>query len=374
MPKKICHLLLLYGNRDQQYTQDMLENIKIFSSEEHFIYCHAKKATSHKIMVIESKKNSKITALLQFIGLLNDLNFRTLIKKLSKYDIYKWVWLAANKIDILHIHHAHAIPVAVLTYFKIKGVKIVISLRGRDLLVNTVQNEEATLLYAKLQLADSIHCISEYLKNELFQKFGLHAQVVHRGQMLPDKNGIRQLANQSEKIKIIAVGRLVWEKGHIYIIESASRLKEKGYAVEVHIFGEGVLREFLQFRIDQLNLHDVVLLKGFVENDTLKSLYNNYDIAVQPSLSEALSNGLIDFMFHNLPCVITDVGGMPEIIQHNKNGIVFSKKNMLLLDKAILDAKKLDFDELVEHNNEIRPHFTQKREIEGLLKLYDELG
>ncbi len=371
MPRKVCHLLILYGNKNQKYTQNLLENINKHSDDEHFIYCHGKYFTPNKIRLIVSVKQSKFKALLQFIYLfISDRNFRKLSKKLSKRDIYKWLWLIANKIDVLHIHHEHAILNDVIQYFKDQGVKIIISLRGRDLLINSKDVKGYKLLKSKLILADEIHCISHFMKNELLRLYGINAKVIYRGRHLPNKENIKLFLNNNDTIKIIAAGRLVWEKGHIYLIESIYRLLNEGYLFEVDIFGEGNLKEFLQFRINQLGLEKIIHLKGFLEGATLRSSYKNYDIAVQPSLSEALSNGLIDFMFHNLPCVITDTGGMSEIIKDKKNGIVINKKNMLQLDKAILNAKKINFEGLLKYNNEIRDKFTSNKEVEGLLKLY----
>lgn len=371
MPKKICHLLIFYGNKNQKYTQDLLENIHKSSNDEHFIYCHGKSLEPNKIRLIVSVKQSKIIALFQFLNLFStDSNFRLLVKSLSKRNIYKWLWLIAYKIDVLHIHHAHAISNDVIQYFKHKGVRIIISLRGRDLLVNSENEKEFKYLKNKLVLADEIHCISHFMKNELLRLYRLNAKVVYRGQQLPQEGAVKLSSSYTDTIKIIVVGRLVWEKGHIYLVESIYRLLKKGYLFDVDIYGEGNLRELLQFRIKQLELEKVIRLKGFLENTSLKSSYKYYDIAVQPSLSEALSNGLIDFMFHNLPCVITDVGGMPEIIEHKKNGIVFNRKNMLQLDEAILEAKKIDFKALVQYNTEIRYKFTSNSEAEGLIKLY----
>lgn len=371
MPKKVCHLLVAYGNKNQKYTGDLIEKLNNSSSDEHFIYCHRKHSNSEHTRVVVSVDQPKINAIFQFLHLYaTDNEYRKLSKRLTKRNIYKWLWLIAYKIEVIHIHHAHAISIEVIEYFKAKGIKTIISLRGRDLLVNTQNATEAELLKNKLILADEVHCISHYMKDELLKLFGLHAKVVYRGLQLPQKADVKQNQRQSDIIKIIAAGRLDWDKGHIYLIESISRLVEKGYLCEVDIFGEGELEEFLQFRINQLGLEKVIHLKGFLDNPALRSIYKNYDIAVQPSLTEALSNGLIDFMFHNLPCVITNADGMPEIIEHGRNGIVFKKENMLDLDWAILEARHIDFENLIRYNSEIREKFTSEREVGGLLKFY----
>ena len=111
------------------------------------------------------------------------------------------------------------------------------------------------------------------------------------------------------------VGRLVWEKGHIFLLESILKLKKRGFTLQVDIYGDGEFHEMLQYRIEQLNLEKEVNLKGFLNNLELKKIYKDYDVFVQPSMSEALSNALVDAMLCNLPCVITKVGGMPEIIR-----------------------------------------------------------
>ncbi|MGO3183443.1 MAG: glycosyltransferase [Aequorivita sp.] len=371
MSKKVCHLLITSGNKNQKYTADLIENLNKTSGDEHFIYCHRQIAETDKIGVIVSVEQPKRKALLQFLHLYtSDGDYRKLSKKLSKRNIYKWLWLIAYKIDVLHIHHAHAISRDVIEYLRAKGVKIIISLRGRDLLVNTQNVKESKLLKSKLDLADEIHCISHFMKSALFKLFGLNAKVVYRGLHLPQKSEVKLIYQKTDTINIIVAGRLDWDKGHIYLIESIHRLLNKGYLCKVDIYGEGNLQEFLQFRINQLGLEKVIYLKGFLGNTSLRSLYKNYDIAVQPSLTEALSNGLVDFMFHNLPCVVTGAGGMPEIIGHRKNGIVFNKENMLQLDQAILEARDINFEDLIQYNTEIRDKFTSKNEVEGLLRLY----
>jgi glycosyltransferase involved in cell wall biosynthesis len=91
---------------------------------------------------------------------------------------------------------------------------------------------------------------------------------------------------------------------------------------------------------------------------------------VQPSLSEALSNGLIDFMMHDLPCVVSNVGGMTEVIIDNKNGIVFDISQPSDLDDSILLALDLNFIELKKFNNLHKTKFERKYEVKQLNNLY----
>lgn len=366
MTKKICHLLVKYGSENQRYTSELLNVMCQNSKDEHFIYCHEKAKKSDKIKVVVSVKQSKFKSLFKFLKFIAfDLEFRKLYKKISKREIYKWIWLIAYKIDVMHIHHEHAISNEIIEYLKSKNVKIIISLRGKDLLINKNKN-----LHKKLLEADIIHTISYFMQNELNFKYGLDSIVIYRGLKSPNPSNIKKKNFQENCIKLICVGRLVWEKGHIYLIESVNRLIIEGHHVELDIFGEGELFEFLNFRINQLRLNGVINLKGFVNNNKLKEIYKNYDVAVQPSISEALSNGLIDLMSHNIPCVISNVGGMPEIIENDKNGIVFDIQDVLSLDNAILEAGNINWEELQNLNTTKRRVFSFEEELTGLLDLY----
>ena len=372
MVKKVCHLLITYGNKNQKYTSDLIEGLNLSSKDKHFVFCHHayNKAENIKVVVSNVEKR-KLKILFKFIRLyVGNVEFRELFKSIGFRDLKKWVWLIACNINVLHIHHEHAISTNVLSFFNKINVKVILSLRGRDLLLKANDIDKQKVLKSKLILVDHIHCISNFMKNNLLSVFNENGFVIYRGQPNPAKEHIKTSKNNEGNIRIICVGRLVWEKGHIYLIESIYRLKQLGYDIELDIYGDGDLKEFLGFRINQLNLGNEVHLKGFIKNENLKKRYKDYDIAVQPSLSEALSNGLIDFMMHNLPCVISNVGGMIEIIKNAKNGIVFDVNNMNTLDNAIIDAKGMDFRGVELFNRRHKLKFSSKQEISNLLQLY----
>ena len=374
MNNRICHLLISYGNRNQSYTKELLEGLKTVPGNFHFVYTHRKIEDSPDLLVIESLKKMSFDFLIAFVKVfLKNKDFLKICKICNRAELYRWVRLFQYDIDVLHIHHAHAISHKVLKFFKQKGFKIVISLRGRDLLVNTAQKKDAEELKKKLLLADHIHVISHYMNYQLKEKYDLIGEVVYRGQYIPEEKYKKNTERKTDKpLAILVVGRLVWEKGHMYLLESISKLKEKGVSVKVDIFGSGTLNEFLSYRINQLGIENEVSLRGFVDNNKLKKLYKNYDVFVQPSVSEALSNALIDAMLCNLPCVITNVGGMPEIINHQSNGIIIDPMQMEELEVAILNAASMKIERIKTYNQlENVNKFSKANEVKQLTALYD---
>lgn len=126
----------------------------------------------------------------------------------------------------------------------------------------------------------------------------------------------------------------------------------------------------MEHRIIQLNLLNKVNLKGHLEQDELRKMYKKYHLAIQPSMSEALSNGLLDLVFHNLPCVISNVGGMPEIVKDGVNGLIFDVSKPEQLDSAILNCLKIDQNKLWIYNETLIDKFSLKKEIKELEKMY----
>jgi glycosyltransferase involved in cell wall biosynthesis len=369
--KKICHVLIVYGNKNQNYTTELLKGLNNSDSNYHFVYSHAQLRASEGINVFQSKDLSRFKSFLLLISLyIKDQEFRVLYNQVGYKKIYKWLILINLEVDVIHIHHLHAVPKEVIVYLKKKKIRLIASLRGRDLIVNTKDKLKADDVLKKLKLMSVIHSISHYMAFELKSKFEMSSEIIYRGIQMPEELNLKKSNLVTDSIKILAVGRLDWEKGHIYLIESISRLVKKGHKITLDIYGDGPLMEFLNFRIDQLGLNDHIILKNYVDNSKLKLLYKNYNLALQPSLTEALSNGLIDFMIHDLPCVISNEGGMKEIIIHGRNGFVFNIQNPTEMDDYIFEALKIDFNKLKEFNDVHKKKFYIKNEIKALEDLY----
>jgi glycosyltransferase involved in cell wall biosynthesis len=369
--KKIGHVLIAYGNKNQNYTTQLLRDLSNFSSNYHFVYCHAKLKKNDGLDVFQSKSLTLFKSFLLLFKLhLKDQKFKQLYNQLGYKNLYKWLLFIDQDPEVIHIHHLHVVPQEILIYFRSKGKRLIASVRGRDLLINTNDKIKSDQLFKKLELVNAVHTISDFMSYSLKTKFGLKSEIIYRGIQMPLGENVKKTNHTQDTINAIAVGRLVWEKGHIYLIDSVSRLLAKGYAIYLDIYGDGPLMEFLNFRINQLGLTNYITLKGYVKNEKLKPLYKNYNLAVQPSLSEALSNGLIDFMIHNLPCVVSDAGGMKEVIVHKKNGLVFNILNPIEMDDFILEAVNIDFTGLIAFNNHHKAKFDIKNEISELEELY----
>jgi glycosyltransferase involved in cell wall biosynthesis len=163
------------------------------------------------------------------------------------------------------------------------------------------------------------------------------------------------LGCSDDEFLICAVGNLYPVKGHCYLIRAIARLLPQHPNLRLVIAGRGGEQAALEQLISELHLQDHVSLLGF-RND-VKEILLASDLFVMPSLSEGLPLSLLEAMAAKRPVVVTDVGGMPQVIRNGVMGLVVPPADdeslALAIDSILVDGKKDDyvaaaFIELVE--------------------------
>lgn len=116
---------------------------------------------------------------------------------------------------------------------------------------------------------------------------------------------------------IFHIGRLVPEKGASVLLEAFARLP-RGRLV---IAGGGPWEKHLRERAEKLGVGDRVRFAGFVDDATRAALFHHADVTVVPSTYEPFGIVALEAMAMGSPVVVSDVGGLAEIIQHGVTGL-----------------------------------------------------
>jgi len=155
---------------------------------------------------------------------------------------------------------------------------------------------------------------------------------------------------------ILALGRLVSQKGFDYLIEAFANSKAKDN-VDLLICGEGDDKEKLQVMIDERGMTGKIILKGNVENPF--AYYAKADFYVLSSRHEGFPNILIEALACGCPCISFDCKTGPnEIIKDGENGLLIEAENVLALtqgidrlhnDKALQDTFRKNANKSVAH-------------------------
>lgn len=149
-----------------------------------------------------------------------------------------------------------------------------------------------------------------------------------------DKSSVEKIKERfREKFLIGNIGELDnSHKGQYYLIEAIKILSTKYPQIELVLLGKGKDEE--SYRL-QASGYNNIIFEGFVANvgDYIESL----DLFVFPSLNEGLGSILLDVMNAKIPIIATDVGGIPDIIENQKNGILINPKDINAIVEAIED-------------------------------------
>jgi glycosyltransferase involved in cell wall biosynthesis len=142
--------------------------------------------------------------------------------------------------------------------------------------------------------------------------------------------------------RIVAAGALIPVKAYDVLLEALADLASAGYQFELVLAGHGSERSRLEELTGRFGLYEKVKFLGGV--DDVPSLFATAHLLVHPSRSEGLSNTILEAMAEGLPVVATSVGGTPELITHEKNGLLVPPDQPLMLAKSIrqlLDDPKM---------------------------------
>ncbi|MCL6557351.1 MAG: glycosyltransferase family 4 protein, partial [Firmicutes bacterium] len=127
----------------------------------------------------------------------------------------------------------------------------------------------------------------------------------------------RQNANYYQ---VGVIARLEPEKGHRYFLQAATTILSEINNVIFLIIGTGSLEKELKDYTRELGITDRVIFTGL--RDDIPELLAQMSVVVLPSLNEALSLSLIESMCLGKPCVASNVGGIKELIEDGKNGLL----------------------------------------------------
>lgn len=120
---------------------------------------------------------------------------------------------------------------------------------------------------------------------------------------------------------IFFVGRMVREKGAHVLVEALPRVRAQGLNAKLIIVGGGY-REHLVNLANSLGMSQHVYFTGFVPDDTLLRLYKVIDVACYPSLYEPFGIVALEAMAAGAPVVVSDAGGLREIVEPDVTGTV----------------------------------------------------
>ncbi len=187
----------------------------------------------------------------------------------------------------------------------------------------------------------------------------------------------REIERDGEPV-ILYVGRLVPKKGIDVAIISMKKVIEKYPNAKLVIAGRGKMMPILKSMVAILGIEKNVEFLGYVNDNFLPYLYNSADVFVLPSImAESFGIVLLEAMSSGLPIVATKVGGIVEVLENGKYGILVEPGNAKEMADGII---KILEDEQLSNNLSIKGRkivmqkYSWEKISNKIIKVYNELA
>lgn len=243
-------------------------------------------------------------------------------------------WMEEQKLTRLHVHFGMAVSTVALLVSKVFPVKFSMTIHGPDEFYEVNINH----LKEKIEDADFITCIGYYAQSQLMRlsdqnqwsKFEVAPLGINIDQFSPAPK-----RRDPSVVEILSVGRLFPAKGHSMLIKAFSELNQNKQQIRLTIVGTGPEMMNLEKQIADLGLTGKVTLTGQLNHPKVEKMYNEADIFVLSSFSEGIPIVLMEAMAKEIACVSTFVNGIPELIQHERDGILVAPSDVKSLTQAL---------------------------------------
>lgn len=191
---------------------------------------------------------------------------------------------------------------------------------------------------------------SEYMKKEVHNLFklpldklrvipnGVEMQKLGTGSTQRKKT--KKFSVEEEDDIVFFVGRLVNEKGVQVLLESVPFVVSMHPSAKFIIAGEGPMQEELTRKVQRLGIKDQVVFTGYISDEERNWLYKVARVAVFPSLYEPFGIVALEAMAAGTPVLVSDTGGLAEIVKHGINGLKVRPGNADLLASNIVRLLK----------------------------------
>ena len=331
-----------------------------------------------------------------------ELNYSSVAEEIrgSKFGKMKIVFLTIGLImstitecikakpDLIHAHWAFPGGYAASLVSKLLGIKYVVSIHGGEIPLLKKFSFLQKPVVRSLNRSAQVIVNSSYSQDEL-EKMGVRTEKIVKINPPPnfvkhcsDKEALKIFRKKfvSENTKIILFcGRLTERKGVEYLIKAMPEIKSKN--VHLIIAGGGGEEEHLKKLTSSLHLDNNVTFFGRAKDDELGFLHDISDVFVCPSIidsqgeTEALGLVIPEAMESQIPVIGTNVGGIPDIIKNEVNGILVPQKDPKAIANAvdkILGSSEFS-KKIIQSSKETIKEFIPEIIAQKHLKVFQEI-
>ena len=284
-------------------------------------------------------------------------------------------WEKATGIEHIHAHFGTNSTAVVMLAQLLGGSSYSFTVHGPE----EFDKPEFIHLAEKIHHSRFVVAISSYGRSQLFR--WIPASEWHKVKIVRCGLDAAFLAQKTTKIpeasrQLLCIGRLCEQKGQLLLLDAMKQLHDEGINCKLILAGDGPMRKDVENRIAAYQLNNVVEITGWISSEQVKSLLIESRGMVLPSFAEGLPVVIMEALALRRPVISTYVAGIPELIQHGKNGWLVPPGDVSSLKTAmqeLLNTSDADLEASGEQGfNAVLAQHDIEKEAEKLAALFNE--
>ncbi len=322
-----------------------------------------------------AKHNSEISKYMKNKNIkVQELSFANELDIISAYKLAKFA--KKGNYNILVCHNAHSVTIALLAKIFYSKLKIIVVRR----VIFSIKNGIISKYKYHNKLINRFVAISNAINNVL-EKSNINKQkidLIYDGIDLKrfdnfKNNNLEKELNPYNRLVVGTTSAIDKAKDFPTFLEAIKIILQSRKDVLFVIVGDGAERDNIQQEAENENISQYIHFAGFQEN--IGDYLNMFAIFTLFSKSEGLGTSILDAMSVGLPIVATNIGGIPEVVEHNSNGLLVNKSDPNELATAILELLNNEEKRNIFGQNSLEKakNFDIKLTIDKYIQLFDDL-
>jgi phenylacetate-CoA ligase len=245
------------------------------------------------------------------------------------------LWRAAGRAQLLHVMansgwswHLHAAPAIWIAW--LRGRAVVLNYRGGE--APAFMARSAALVCFSLRRADAVIVPSAYLAR-LFGQYGISAQIVPN---IVDLTRFQPAPQRPGSAQILIARHLEPLYDHATALHAFALLRHRLPQARLTICGEGPELARLHMLAQALQVQADVHFAGKADHAAMAAHYRQADLVLNPSLADNMPNSVLEAWASGVPVVSTNVGGVPDLICDQRDGLLVSPGDAHAMAAAML--------------------------------------
>lgn len=288
-----------------------------------------------------------------------------------------------EKLDILHVHYAlpHAICAILARDIAEHKVKVVTTLHGTDITVLGIDPTLKKIIQYGINESDAVTAVSNSLAKQTTEVLEVNNPIhVVYNFINEDNYQVRKLPQLKQQYGIQPNDKVFIHISNFRKVKRVEdviktfKLVSDQVSAKLLLVGDGPERSYIGKLVDKLKLNDCVLFLGKQKN--INDLLSISHIKLLMSEKESFGLVLLEAMACGVPCIATNAGGVPEVIDHGNTGYVVNTGDTV--QAADYALKLLDDTQLYEQLSSqskrlVKNKFSSTKALHNYLQLYNEL-